>query len=130
MTPLFSKENIANFDIIALQEPCRNTYQNTTFHRQKDDFELAYMDDPLIRVCLYINKKIVLALWTVKFYSPNLCTLQIKTITNCILHIHNIYNFTIVNKKPSKIPLLQTILENSLIDKHIVLKDFNLHHSH
>lgn len=64
----------------------------------------------------------------VKFYSPNLCTLRIKTTTNRILHIHNIYNPTAASKEPSKIPLLQTILENSPLDKHMVLEDFNLHH--
>lgn len=32
IVPLFSEENIADFDIIALQEPWKNTYQNTTFH--------------------------------------------------------------------------------------------------
>lgn len=129
MAPLFSEENIADFDISALQEPWKNTYQNTTFHPRKDAFELAYMDDPLTRVCFYINKKIALASWTVKFYSPDLCTLRIKTTSNRILHIHNIYKPTIASEKPNKILLLQTILENSLIDKHMVLVDLNLHHS-
>lgn len=66
----------------------------------------------------------------VKFYLPNLCTLQIKITTIRIFQIHNIYNPTIASKKPSKIPLLQTILENSLIDKQMVLGDFYLHHSY
>lgn len=123
-----AKKKFADFDLIALQEPWRNTYQNTTFHPRKDVFELAYMDDLLTRVCFYINKKIALASWTVKFHLPDLCTLRIKTTTNRILHIHNIYNPTIASEEPSKIPLLQTILETSPLDEHMVLGDFNLHH--
>ena len=128
MAPLFSEENVAEFDVIALQGPWRNTYHNTIFHPRKDIFELAYMDDLLTRVCFYINKKIALASWTVKFHSPDLCTLRIKTTTKHIFHIHNIYNPTAASEEPSKIPLLQTILENSPLDEHMVLGDFNLHH--
>ena len=120
------KSNVADFDVIALQEPWRNTYHNTTFHPRKDIFELAYMDDPLTRVCFYINKMIALASWTVKFHSPDLCTLRIQTTTNRVLHIHNVYNPTAASEEPSKIPLLQTILENSPLDEHMVLGDFNL----
>lgn len=87
------------------------------------------MDNPLIQVCFYINKKIILASWMVEFHSPNLCILRIKTTTNRILHIHNIYNPTNVSKKPSKIFLPQMILENRPIDKHMVLRDFKLHYS-
>lgn len=59
----------------------------------------------------------------------NLYTLWIKTTTNHIFHIHNIYNATITSKEPNKILLFQIILENSSIDKHIVFGNFNLHHS-
>lgn len=72
--------------------------------------------------------KIVLASWIVKFYIPDLCTLQIKTTTNRVFYIYNIDNSIAASKKPSKILLLQKILENSPLDKYIVLGDFNLHH--
>lgn len=61
MAPLFSEENIVDFNIITLQKPWKNTYQNTTFYSRKNAFELAYIDNLLIQVYFYINKKIALA---------------------------------------------------------------------
>lgn len=38
MIPLFQNENILDIDIIALQEPWRNTRDQTTYHPRKDAF--------------------------------------------------------------------------------------------
>lgn len=61
MAPLFADEpTIAKIDIIAIQEPWRNTFHNTTHHPRKDLFELAYLDHPKTRVRFFISKELQL----------------------------------------------------------------------
>ncbi len=80
MAPLFADvASVSTFDIIAIQEPWRNTYQNTTLHPQKDLFNLAYPDHPQTRVCFFVNKRLKLGSWSIIFHSPDLITLQLKT---------------------------------------------------
>ena len=58
MIPLFQNDNILDIDIIALQEPWRNTRDQTTYHPRKDAFHLIYPESNKARVCFFINKKI------------------------------------------------------------------------
>lgn len=57
MAPLFADNAfISSFDIITIQEPWRNAYQNKTHHPRKDLFELAYLDHPQTRVCFFYQQ--------------------------------------------------------------------------
>ena len=58
MIPLFQNDNIFSIDIIAIQEPWRNTRDITTYHPQKDTFYLLYPETNKARICYFINKKI------------------------------------------------------------------------
>ena len=129
MAPLFNQKMIDSFDIIALQEPWRNTHQNTTYHPRKDVYELSYMDHGRTRVCWYINKRLSLVSWTVANHSPDLSTMCLQTKDNCTLYIHNIYNPTAGSGEPSGIPLLENVLASNLSNEQIILGDFNLHHA-
>lgn len=128
MAPLFADEpTITKIDIIAIQEPWRNTFQNTTHHPRKDLFELVYLDHPKTRVCFFISKKLQLGSWSTIFHSPNLATLRIQTTCDRIIHIHNIYN-PVTATGTNQIPLLNLALAANPNDEHIVMGDFNLHH--
>ena len=58
MIPLFQNDNILNIDIIAIQEPWKNTCDITTYHPQKNTFHLFHPKTNKARVCYFINKKI------------------------------------------------------------------------
>lgn len=49
------------YDIIAIQEPWRNPFSDTTHHPAKDLFHLCYPameDGETARVCFFINKQL------------------------------------------------------------------------
>lgn len=89
---LFLADNafVSSFDIIAIQELWRNTYQNTTHYPQKDLFELAYQDHPQTRVCFFVNKRLKSGSWSIIFHSPDLITLRLKTSCGRTINFHNI----------------------------------------
>ncbi len=58
MIPLFQNDNILDIDIITLQEPWRNTRDQTTYHPRKESFHLLYPKNNKARVCFFVNKKI------------------------------------------------------------------------
>lgn len=73
MALIFADSTLVSlFDIIVIQEPWRNIYQNITHHPQKDFFYLAYPDHPQARVCFFVNKRLKLGSWSIIFYSANL----------------------------------------------------------
>lgn len=128
MAPLFADvASVSTFDIIAIQKPWRNIYQNTTHHPQKDLFNLAYPDHPKTRMCFFGNKRLKPGSWSIIFHSPDLITLQLKTSCGRIINLHNIYN-PVVDTGESQLPLLENALAASLDQEHIVMGDFNLHH--
>lgn len=47
MMPLFDDPQTLLFDIIAIQEPWRNSELLTTYHPHKDQFHLAYLENAL-----------------------------------------------------------------------------------
>lgn len=118
MIPLFQNDNILDIDIIALQEPWRNTRDQTTHHPQKDSFHLLYLESNKARACFFINEKIDQSTWTYTTDGPDLISLHLKLPDKCI-HIH---------KTSTSIPILKRRLSAHPNEKHIVLGDFNLHH--
>ncbi len=128
MAPLFADNGfISSFDIIAVQEPWRNTYQNTTHHLQKDLFELAYLDHPQTRGCFFISKRLKPGSRSIFFHSPDLVTLCLKTSCGSTIHLHNIHNPVAYTGK-SQLSLLENALAANPEQEQIVVGDFNLHH--
>ncbi len=131
MIPLFESEHIEEVDIIALQEPWRNPWKNTTYHPLKSLFELVYEDGKNTRVCFYINKSIALASRSFTHHSPDVCSLHLRTLDGRTIHIHNVYNpchSNVEDEDLSTIPTLLRAIEKHPIGEHISLGDYNLHH--
>jgi hypothetical protein len=63
---------IREFDVIAIQEPWRNSYLNTTHHPYGLNFDLLYPDSPDTRTCFLVNKRIPATRWTATHHSPDL----------------------------------------------------------
>ncbi|KMU88200.1 hypothetical protein CIHG_05371 [Coccidioides immitis H538.4] len=129
MASLLRDEQVLDFDILAIQEPWRNAYHNTTHHPHRHLFNLIYLDDSETRVCTFISQKISKTRWTTTHHSPDYMTI---TITNGAreedtLHIHNFYN-PVAATGQSNISLLHEVLTASPEQNHIVVGNFNLHH--
>lgn len=117
------------FDVIAIQEPWRNSKLLIIYHPHKDQFHLAYLENASTRVCFYINKKIAQAEWYVTNHSPDLCTLHLQIYPDRTIQIHNIYNPAPTNSHPrGYIPHLETELAAQKDGEHVVVGDLNLHH--
>ncbi len=110
MVPLFQNNNILNIDIIALQEPWRNTRDQTTYHPRKDAFHLVYPESDKTRVCFFVNKKIEQSIWTFTVHSPDVISLHIK-LPERQVHIYNIYNPVNAKEISTSIPILERVLE-------------------
>lgn len=89
----FNNEETGDIDIIAIQEPWRNSKSKTIPNIDKERFELvSLVNDPKARVYFFVNKKAALASWNYKTYSSDLATLLINTSDRRKVQIHNIYN--------------------------------------
>jgi len=88
------------------------------------------------RTCIYVNKCLKLNQWTVKTVESNICSIRIltrntddKTQTLRLLNVYNSNSlFITFTEKLSTIFRLNELLKNDC--KQLVVKDFNLHHSH
>ena len=58
MASLLQDERIQVFDLIAIQEPWKNSTVNTTHHPCGQYFDLVYLDEPDTRTCFLVNKRI------------------------------------------------------------------------
>ncbi|OJD20581.1 hypothetical protein ACJ73_08084 [Blastomyces percursus] len=126
LASLFQNPRILDYDILAIQEPWRNPFINTSYHPLKAHFQLMYLADATTRVCLYINKKINPSTWSVSFVSGDIISLQITNpCSGNKVSVFNIYN------KPGRNTLLtlgEAIRELDSQQEIVVLGDFNLHH--
>ncbi|KAG7001977.1 hypothetical protein G7Y79_00030g065100 [Physcia stellaris] len=92
MIPLFETEGIEKFDILAIQEPWKNSFQPTTNNRLSQQFELLYMPDAATRVCMFVNKRIAKTVYSHTFHNRNLISLRMQAVDDRIINIHNMYN--------------------------------------
>lgn len=129
MIPFFEQLNTSTYDILAIQESWRNSFQHTTNNRLSQFFELSYMPHQATRVCFFINKKIALSTWNVIYHTPDFITLKIRTSNARRIHIHNVYNPCQHSGDPSLIPTIIDKLNGRGSNiEHILPGDFNLHH--
>ena len=132
MAPLLADEKVWKYDIIAIQEPWRNTFQAATFHSVRDRFDLVYNTQGNTRVCFFVNCSLRGA-WSHTHRTSDLDTLHLNVQDKELerrIHIHNVYNPIRQTRAdgPGALPNLHEALEADKTDEHVVLGDFNLHH--
>ncbi len=126
LASLFRNPRVLEYDVLAIQEPWRNPFINTTYHPLKTHFQLAYLDDKSTRVCFYINKRIDLGAWSVTHASKDIASLEIRNPNSGKrLHIINVYN----EVGTDTLETLADMMAAPEPDRDVVvLGDFNLHH--
>ncbi len=88
------------------------------------------------RTCIYINKCLKFNQWIVKTVESDICLIKILTCNADdemqTLRLLNVYNscslFTTFTEKSLIISCLNKLLKNDC--KQLIVKNFNLHHSH
>ncbi len=132
---LINKE-VREFDIVAIQKQDHNNNDLQSFSSAHNFFYLVKNSSTQSRTCIYINKHLRLNQWIVETVESDICLIRILTCNTDdetqILRILNVYNscslFTKFTEKSLIISCLNKLLKNDC--KQLIIKDFNLHHSH
>ncbi|KAF4222379.1 hypothetical protein CNMCM5878_005661 [Aspergillus fumigatiaffinis] len=126
LASLFRNPRILDYDILAIQEPWRNPFIETSYHPLKAHFQLAYLADPATRVCLYISKRIDPSTWSVSYVSKDIIRLRIvNPHASRMVNIFNVYNEVATDMLST---LAEAIGASDPHEETMVLGDFNLHH--
>ena len=125
LASLFQDSRVLEYDILAIQEPWRNPFINTTYHPLKTHFQLTYLTDAATRVCFYIHKRLDPSTWSVSYISRDIIMLTIRNSPTgrrtCIVNVYNEIG-------TDTLPRLADTLRKLDDQEAIVLGDFNLHH--
>lgn len=92
---------IKKFDILVIQKSWKNIHTKIIHHFLKNIFQLMYSDlkninENVVKICFFVNKRIFIVDLSYSFKSKNLVTLQIKLTKKFndkhYIQIHNLYN--------------------------------------
>ncbi len=122
---------VQQFDLLIIQKFWRNACVFTSYSSFNIDFHLIYHDENDVRICFYVYTKFDVNKWSINFSFENVCTLKLRTIDDRIINIHNVYSSSFVFYTFRIVLIALKTVKNKLINekKHILLNDFNLHHS-
>lgn len=133
MATFLRDPTVLQASVIAIQEPWRNEYDDTTHQPARLTHQLLHpkaVDGERARVALYVNKLIDPAKWTHTVISPDYQILHLQHLRgeqSHDLYIHNIYNepksptFNLLDRELARLGHSPTI-------EHLVLGDMNVHH--
>jgi len=132
---LIDKE-VHEFNIVAIQKQDCNNNDLQSFSSAHNFFHLVKNSSSQSRTCIYINKHLRLDQWIVETAESDICLIRIltrntnnKTQTLKLLNVYNSCSlFTTFTEKSLIISCLNKLLKNDC--KQLIVKDFNLHHSH
>ena len=129
MAQFLREEEVVSADIVAIQEPWENPFQDSTHHPLKQTHELLYPaaseTGGRARVCMFVSRK--LGEYTYLVHSRDCQEVRVKT-ERSELRIINVYND---QQHGDALRLLQETLPPTREQKgtsYLVLGDFNLHH--
>jgi hypothetical protein len=122
---------VQQFDVLIIQKFWRNVCVSTSYNSFNIDFHLTYHEKNDVRTCFYVNIKFDVNKWSMNFSSKNVCTLKLQTIDDRIINIHNVYSSSSVFYTFRIVLTALKTMKSKLVNekKHILLNDFNLHHS-
>jgi hypothetical protein len=131
MISLLIDSNVQHIDVLIIQKLWRNTDVSTLYNSFNIDFYLTYHDENEVRTCFYVNTKFDVNKWSMNFSSENVCTLKLRTIDDRIINIHNVYSSSFIFYTFRIVLIVLKTVKSKVINKeeHILLNDFNLHHS-
>jgi hypothetical protein len=134
MISLLTDSKIRKYNILTIQKSWRNACVSTSYNLFTIDFHLTYDQESNVRVCFYINVKLNIDRWSIDFVSLDVCTIKLKIARDDAqrsIHIHNVYSASSISysffETIDAVATMKRLLQDDA--KHILLNDFNLHHS-
>ena len=134
MAALLQDPGIEEFDILAIQEPWRNTFDSATYNPQNSGFHIVDRKEEEPRVVMYVNKRLSTNSWDAHFTSGDLCTIHLRipcdTHAPRSIYIHNVYNPPPASHTEERDLGTLIALKKATIKQgeQIILGDFNLYH--
>ena len=92
MIPLFESEGIQLYDVMAIQDPWQNPFQNTTNTKLNQTLNTHCMDSAKTRVYFLVNKRIATASYMITYYSESFVSLSLRLPNERTIDIHNLHN--------------------------------------
>ena len=150
MAALLRDPKVLQYDVLAIQEPWLNTYDQRRTHNPTQGHFSVFMNNTVDRplVCFFIRNDIAKSRVRVNGSGAYFATLQIQPHisldasqgTSEVISIHNLYNPR-CTKRPevfssgtfegvsinSVLPMLESAVQDES-KQHVVVGDFNLHH--
>jgi hypothetical protein len=131
---LLANSKIRDYDILTIQKSWRNACVFTSYNPFIVHFHLAYEEKDDVRVCFYINVRLNVNDWSIEHVFFDVCIIKLKITQkniNRIVHIHNVYNASSISYSSNEFLSSLKTMKRFLNDdaEHVLLKDFNLHHS-
>jgi hypothetical protein len=121
---------IKEYDLLTIQKSKRNVCVLTFYNSFNIDFDLLYENTKNVKTCFYINIQLHVDHWSMNYVFENVCTIRIKMTNNKWINVHNVDNISFNFNTTRNALIVIMIVKNCFNDdeKHILLKDFNLHH--
>ena len=131
MASFLRDEEVLKASIIAVQEPWKNTFSNTTHQPASPSFQLLYpktLEDEPPGVCLYVSKKLDPREWSCQLVNRDYQILKLRKAHRngdwTDLFVHNIYN-----RPGTGVPfVLRNELRKRPHGEHVIVGDMNVHH--
>jgi hypothetical protein len=120
-----------DFDIIAIQEPWRNTYDHATYNPRASGFYLIDNKQARSRVSIYVNKEISIGSWEETFHSLDVVTVTLRLAGGTqTMNVHNVYSPPPIsyNDETGTASIIALNSALTMPGRHIIVRDFNLHH--
>jgi hypothetical protein len=131
MMSLLIDSRIKNYDLLTIQKSWRNVCVLTFYNSFNIDFHLLYENIENVKIYFYVNIRLHVNHWFVNFVFDDVCIIRIKVVNDKWINVHNVYsvslNFYTTRSILATIETVKSRLNDD--EEHILLKDFNLHHS-
>jgi hypothetical protein len=121
---------VEEYDLLIIQKFWRNVCVSTSYNTFNIDFHLLYQKSKNVRTCFYVNFRLNVNHWSIIFASKNVCFFRFRTTNDRWINMHNVYNISFNSYTSISTLFVIETIKKQLNDekKHIILKDFNLHH--
>ena len=134
MISLLHESAIKNYDVLTIQKSWKNFKIMTFLNASRFGFYLMYKLNVNIKICFYINQNIDSQKWKMKHLSSNINTFKLKLwlkLMAKMIHIHNVYNLSSASYVFTDSSFMLSMIKRQLQTdvKHVLMKNFNLHHS-
>jgi hypothetical protein len=119
------------YDLLTIQKSWRNVCVSTSYNSFNIDFHLLYENSRNVKTCFYVNIRLHIDHWSIRYVFDDVCIIRIKMTNNRWINVHNVYNVSLNSYTTRSMLIVIETVKDCLNDdeKHILLKNFNLHHS-